>query len=455
MNAPETKRGRHLTHKRALPGSRGGFFARLTAPAFHKILDHIDAGLEAGAIEGHLPDGTVRMLGGRGEGPLAIVRLHRWRALTRLVRGGSIGWYEGWAAGDWDSPDLVPIFDLFMRNRMPLGEVARPSGLTRWLAKAAHKLNRNSKAKARDNIEAHYDLGNDFYAAWLDATMSYSSAVFSRIEQEFPSLVIPADAGIRHPLDKFQLPVMDSRLRGNDEGLEKAQLNKINLLLDRLCLKDGCTLLEIGCGWGGLAEVALERAQLSYHGITLSPQQKAFADERLVGKGDARITLTDYRDVTAQYDAIASVEMVEAVGQEYWPAYLDTIARALKPGGRAALQYIRIEDDVFEAYAAGADFIQRYIFPGGMLLSESRFRALAEARGLSWQDQVDYGEHYAETLRIWRERFDAAVEGGRLPTGFDAKFVALWRYYLMYCEGGFRGGGINVAQVTLVKGIGT
>jgi cyclopropane-fatty-acyl-phospholipid synthase len=416
MNAPETKRGRHLTRKTALPGSRGGFFARLGATAFHVILDRIDAGLEAGTIQGHLPDGSVRVLGGRGAGPLAIVHLRHWRALTRLVRGGSIGWYEGWAAGDWHSPDLVPIFDLFMRNRMPLGQVARPSGVTRLLAKATHMLNRNSKANARGNIEAHYDLGNDFYAAWLDPTMSYSSAVFA-----------------------------------GDEPLEQAQRRKIDLLLDRLNLNDGDALLEIGCGWGGLAEIALERAQLRYHGITLSPQQKAFADARLAGKGDAAITLTDYRDLTGQYDAICSVEMVEAVGQEYWPNYLDCIARTLKSGGRAALQYIRIEDDVFAAYAGSADFIQRYIFPGGMLLSESRFRALAESRGLKWIDQQDYGHHYAKTLRLWRERFDAAVEQGRLPAGFDAKFVALWRYYLMYCEGGFRGGGINVSQVTLLK----
>jgi cyclopropane-fatty-acyl-phospholipid synthase len=416
MNAPETKRGRHLTRKAALPGSSGGLFAWLTASAFHKILDRIDAGLEAGAIEGHLPDGSVRMLGGRGPGPLAIVHIRRWRALTRLVRGGSIGWYEGWAAGDWDSPDLVPIFDLFMRNRVPLGAVARPSGVVRLLAKAAHMLNRNSKAKARVNIEAHYDLGNDFYAAWLDETMSYSAAVFA-----------------------------------DEESLEAAQRRKIGLLLDRLDLKDGDSLLEIGCGWGGLAEAALGRKALAYHGITLSPQQKAYADARLAGKGDAAITLTDYRDVSGQYDAIASVEMVEAVGQEFWPAYLDCIARALKPGGKAALQYIRIEDDVFDAYARGVDFIQRYIFPGGMLLSESRFRVLAEVRGLSWTEQRDYGLHYAETLRLWRERFDTAVEQGRLPPDFDAKFVALWRYYLMYCEGGFRGGGINVAQVTLIK----
>jgi cyclopropane-fatty-acyl-phospholipid synthase len=197
--------------------------------------------------------------------------------------------------------------------------------------------------------------------------------------------------------------------------------------------------------------VALRRVKLRYHGITLSPQQKAFADARLAGKRHAATTLTDYRDLSGQYDAVCSVEMVEAVGQEYWPNYLDCIARTLKPGGRAALQYIRIEDDVFDAYANGVDFIQRYIFPGGMLLSESRFRALAESRGLKWLDQQDYGQHYAKTLRLWRERFDAAVEQGRLPAGFDAKFVALWRYYLMYCEGGFRGGGINVSQVTLLK----
>lgn len=420
MNAPEAQRGRHLVRKAALPGAGGGLFALLQARAqsrlFHRILDRIDQGLEQGSIEGHLPDGSVRILGARGPGPAAVAHIRSWRALTRLVRGGSIGWYEGWAAGDWDSPDPVPIFDLFMRNRVALGRVARPSGLAKLLGRAAHWLNRNSKAKARDNITAHYDLGNDFYAAWLDAGMTYSSAVFAP-----------------------------------GEDLEAAQKRKLGLLLDRLALKDGDHLLEIGCGWGSLAEAALARAAVHYHGITLSPSQKSYADARLADKGNALVTLTDYRDVSGQYDAIASVEMVEAVGQEYWPAYLDCIARALKPGGRAALQYIRIEDDVFEAYAAGQDFIQRYIFPGGMLLSESRFRTLAEERGLVWQDQQDYGAHYAETLRLWRARFDAVVEEGRLPAGFDAEFVALWRCYLMYCEGGFRGGGINVAQVTLVK----
>ena len=395
----------------------------LLSGSLHKIIDRIDAGLAYGAIEGHLPDGSIRLLGNRAPGPLAIVDLHSWRALLRLVRGGSAGWYEAWAAGEWSSPDLVPLFDLFMRNRATLGNAGRPSGIARLFGRIAHALRRNSKAGSRRNIEFHYDLGNDFYAAWLDQTMTYSSALFS------------------DPISK-------------EEPLEEAQLRKIDALVARLELKEGDSLLEIGCGWGGLAEAALSQQGLNYHGITLSNEQLHYAAARIADAGqsaNASFALTDYRDVHGQYDAIASVEMVEAVGQRYWPEYLDCIARNLKTGGRAALQYIRIEDDIFESYSRGADFIQHYIFPGGMLLSESRFRRLAEERGLIWQDQIDFGLHYAETLRRWRDRFEAAVEERALPTGFDRRFVDLWRYYLMYCEGGFRGGGINVAQVTLVK----
>ncbi len=420
MHASHQNRGRHLVAKAELSATGDGLFSRLWHRAedrvFLAILDQIDRGLEAGTINCVLPDGSAIVLGARRAGPVAEVRINNWRALTRLVRGGSIGWYEGWAASDWHSPDPVPVFDLFTRNRQTLGAVGRASGFAKLAGRIAHSLRRNSKAKARENIAAHYDLGNDFYAAWLDATMTYSSAVFA-----------------------------------DQDTLESAQHRKMALILDRLNLNDGDTLLEIGCGWGGLAEEALKQNAVHYHGVTLSPEQKAFADARLVGQGDSAITLTDYRDVSGQYDAIASVEMVEAVGMEYWPSYLDCIARNLKPGGRAALQYIRIEDDIFESYADSADFIQRYVFPGGMLLSESRFRALAEKRGLRWADQQDYGLHYAETLRLWREQFDAAIAEERLPAGFDEKFIALWRYYLMYCEGGFRGGGINVAQVTLVK----
>ncbi|WP_174298192.1 class I SAM-dependent methyltransferase, partial [Sphingomonas bacterium] len=212
-------------------------------------------------------------------------------------------------------------------------------------------------------------------------------------------------------------------------------------------------LLEIGCGWGSFAEGAA-RAGVAVHAITLSAEQKALVEERIARAGltGVEVSLTDYRDVAGTFDAVASIEMAEAVGAEYWAGYARAIARALKPGGRAAIQFIAIDEPLFDAYANGVDFIQRYVFPGGMLLSEARFRAAAVAAGLDWRDRRGFGQDYAETLRLWRLRFDAAVAERRLPVRFDARFVALWRYYLMYCEGGFRGGGIDVAQVTLVKG---
>jgi cyclopropane-fatty-acyl-phospholipid synthase len=239
-----------------------------------------------------------------------------------------------------------------------------------------------------------------------------------------------------------------------DESLEQAQARKNRLLLDRLDLKPGQRLLEIGCGWGGLAEAAARDHGVHVTGLTLSAEQKAYAEARLARAGlahRAEIRLADYRDVQGQYDAVASVEMAEAVGQEYWPAYLGSIARLLPSGGRAALQLISIRDSLFDDYAASADFIQTYVFPGGMLIGETRFRQIAEQAGLGWEDRKGYALHYAETLGRWRERYDSAVGEGRLPAGFDEPFHRLWRYYLMYCEGGFRGGGIDVAQVTLVK----
>ena len=403
---------------------RCGPLGALASRWFHRVLDRIDAGLEAGAIEAWLPDGSHRILGGRTPGPVAEVELRSWRALVRLGRSGSIGWYEAWAAGEWDSPDPVPLFDLFMRNGVSLGKVGRARGLSRVVKWAKHRLRRNSRRGARRNIAFHYDLGNDFYSLWLDETMSYSSAL-------------------------FQEPI------ARDEELAYAQLNKIRTLLNRLDLKPDQHLLEIGCGWGTLAEIAADEFGVDVTALTLSQEQQAHALE--INKvnalaGRVRIELKDYRDIRGQFDAIASVEMVEAVGADYWEEYLASLHRALKPGGRAAIQFISIDDALFESYAGSADFIQRYIFPGGMLLSESRFRALAESVGFEWRDRQGFGLHYAETLRRWRERFDAAVEEGDLPAKFDRQFIDLWRYYLMYCEGGFRGGGIDVAQVTLVKG---
>jgi len=392
---------------------------RLFAPVAHRLLDRIDEGLEQGRLEAWLPDGSFRVLGARADGPVCEVRLRDWRALLRLVANGSIGWYRAWEAGEWDSPDPVPLFALFMANAVSLGGAARAHGPLRWVAHALHALRRNNRKGSKRNIAAHYDLGNDFYQLWLDRGMNYSSALF----------------------DDPARPV---------EGLGAAQNAKIDAALDRLKLKHGDRLLEIGCGWGGFAERALDRARIDYVGLTLSEEQAAWAQPRLP-RHRASISLTDYRDVKGSYDAIASIEMVEAVGEEYWPAYLAKIHSLLKSRGRAVIQYISIDDRLFERYAASADFIQTYIFPGGLLISESRFRALAEEAGLHWRDQHNFGQHYATTLRLWRERFDAAVEEGRLPSAFDEKFVKLWRYYLMYCEGGFAGGGIDVAQVTLVK----
>ena len=422
MNAPTPIRGRHLVS--ADRGfATGGIVGRLLAPAFHRMLDRIDAGLAEGSLDVTLPDGRVRRLGGRLPGPAAIVALNGWRPLARLALSGSVGWYRSWAEGEWSSPDPIDLFDLFMRNRVTLGGVGRARGLGRRINHLAHRLRRNDRRGAKRNVAFHYNLGNDFYASWLDATMTYSGAIFD------PEVLA-------------------------SEPLEEAQRRKNTLLLDRLSLEPGARLLEIGCGWGGLAVQAAQERGVAVHGITLSAEQSLYAEARIAaaGVGDrVTIELRDYRDVADLHDAVVSVEMVEAIGERRWPQLMSTIATALKPGGRAALQFIAIDDAIFDAYAANADFIQTYVFPGGMLASERRLREAAEAAGLAWQDRAGYALDYAETLRRWRERFDSAVDEGRLPAGFDAAFVRLWRYYLMYCEGGFRGGGIDLVQVTLTK----
>jgi cyclopropane-fatty-acyl-phospholipid synthase len=411
-------RGEHLVHADRGFVTGGGLVARLTAPAVAKVLDQIDRRLGCGGIELALPDGGKRRLGFHKAGPHAVVRLSSWLALVRLATSGSVGWYKAWALGEWSSPDPVALFELFSVNAAALGEVGRAKGLFRWLNALAHRLRDNAPGKARENIAAHYDLGNDFYSAWLDATMTYSSARF-----ESPS-----------------------------DSLEEAQLRKVHMLLDRLELRPGQRLLEIGCGWGTLAIEAAKRG-VSVVGLTLSTEQKAWAERKVADAGLSdriEVRLQDYRETAEQFDAVASVEMVEAVGRRWWGAYLDSIARNLKPGGRAALQFISIEDRLFERYARNADFIQAYIFPGGLLLDEPQFEALASERGLSWADRHSFGRDYAETLRRWRDRYDEAVASGALK-GFAESFHGLWRYYLMYCEGGFRGGAIDVAQATLIK----
>jgi cyclopropane-fatty-acyl-phospholipid synthase len=411
-------RGQHLVRADRRFATGGFALLRPLAPAFRHVLDRIDAGLIEGGIDATLPDGSRRRLGFRTDGPVAVVRLNSWLSMLRLATSGSVGWYKAWEKGEWDSPDPVPLFDLFMRNGRPLGEVGRAKGLFRLANRAAHAVRKNTPIGARKNIQAHYDLGNDFYSAWLDKSMTYSSAVFEK-----------------------------------GDSLEAAQARKIHLLLDRLELKPGQRLLEIGCGWGSLAEIAARDYGVEVVGLTLSEEQKDYADKRMKKAKLAdrvEIRLADYRELDERFDAVASVEMVEAVGQEYWDDYLAAISRSLTPGGRAALQLISMDPALFDGYAASPDFIQTYIFPGGMLIHEPRFAAIAGRHHLSWEDRKGYGLDYAETLFLWRERYDAAVKRGRLK-GFGEEFHRLWRYYLMYCEGGFRGGGIDVAQVTMAR----
>ena len=414
----------------ARPGSRGeqllssgdrfasppGLMSKLMAPGFRAIINAVDQGLERGSMLAHLPDGTTRLLGGRAPGFDVRIELKDWRALLRLATSGSIGWYQAYEAGEWECDDMVALFAIMGENARTLGNTARSSGPFKWAANLAHRFNRNSRKGAERNIAAHYDLGNDFYRAWLDPSMAYSSA-----------FGLGKDAG--------------------EDALEAAQRAKYEAIANRL--GSPADALEIGCGWGTLSDILTERG-VKVTAISLSDEQLDYARDHC----SPFITFErrDYRDVEGQFDAISSVEMVEALGREYWPDFMDTLARALRPGGLAAIQYISFADDLFETYAGTAEFIQAYIFPGGLLIKTSEFRELAEARGLTWSDQSDFGADYAETLRLWRQRFDRAVDEGRLPAGFDARFVRLWRYYLAYCEAGFRCRNVNVHQVTLKKG---
>jgi cyclopropane-fatty-acyl-phospholipid synthase len=428
MEGTAQARGQDLLEGGRTFGLGPRWLARLWAGSFDTLIARIDAGLERGSLEGVLPDGSVRRLGGRAPGFEAQVTLHSMRALARVATGGSVGLYQAWEAGEWESPDPVQFFALFMDNAATLGDVARAHGPWRLVGRAAHWLHRNTRAGSLRNIHAHYDLGNDFYEEWLGESMVYSSGIFGA---------------------RSDRPMAEAQFLSE---LDLAQSAKVGEIALRLGLDSGDRVLEIGCGWGTAAAFLADTYDAQVDAISLSDEQLAWARRQWrPEQGAVDFRKQDYRDVSGQYDAIFSIEMVEAVGHAYWPDFFDCIARNLKPGGRAAIQYIAIRDDLFDAYARSADFIQTYIFPGGMLVRESEFERLAANRGLSWQDRVSFGQDYARTLAVWRENFDRAVREGRLPQGFDERFVRLWRFYLMYCEGGFRGGGIDVAQVTLVK----
>ncbi len=376
------------------------------------------SGLRRGQLRVIAPDGTTHAVRAPEPGPDACIELKCARALRRILLGGDVGFAEAYVDGDIDSPDLTAVIALACANPELDGSLGSRPWLVR-LRRLHHFLRRNSRSGSRRNIAAHYDLGNRFFALWLDPSMTYSSAIFAAPNQ----------------------------------SLEQAQRHKLRLLADRLALVPDTSVLEIGCGWGAFAAYLAGERGCRVTAITVSREQHEAARRRVFEAGvadRAEIRLCDYRDVTGRYDRIASIEMIEAVGERYWPGFFATLRDRLAPGGLAGLQAITIADAFFEAYRGGVDFIQRYVFPGGVLPAPSVLRRLAASTGFTWRADQSYGPHYARTLAEWRDRFDAAWPRIR-ALGFDEAFARLWRYYLCYCEAGFATGRIDVSQIVLAR----
>ena len=379
------------------------------------------ARLEGGALQLHLPGIETRTLG-QGE-PCAELLIHDLQLFDRVLTEGDIGFGEAYVDGDWDSTDLPALLTLLAENRQTLARAVHG----RWWAVVRHRMlhlaRSNTRGGSRRNILAHYDLGNEFYRLWLDPGMTYSAALFGS---------------------------------ATSMGLEQAQRVKYHRLLDRLDPRPGDTILEIGSGWGGFAEVAVQEYGCRVHGITLSPAQLTFARERASVGGwadQAEFSLTDYRDVQRngrQYDHIVSIEMFEAVGERFWSGYFKQLKRLLRPGGRAAIQTITIANERFSAYRRGTDFIQRHIFPGGMLPSPAVFESRAASADFLVTERFAFGPDYAKTLALWHQRFEAAWPQISAQ-GFDERFHRLWRFYLAYCEAGFRAGATDVYHYLLEK----
>jgi len=372
-----------------------------------------------GSITFTLPSGREIPIHGSQPGPGARVIVKDFRCMRRVMAAGDIGFAEGFMAGDWDTPDLTAVLESAGLNFDRLHGLVHGHPVSRAVNYLAHLLNSNTRSGSRRNISAHYDLGNAFYERWLDSGMTYSSAWFER----------------------------------EGQSLDDAQRHKYAELARGMGLAAGHHVLEIGCGWGGFAEFAAREVGATVTGVTISREQYDFARKRIFENGlaeKADIRLIDYRDVQGQFDRVASIEMFEAVGERYWPAYFGKIHSALAPGGRAGLQIITIRDEFFEQYRKRADFIQKYVFPGGMLGSEKRVRQETDRAGLAWCGIARFGPDYAETLRQWAERFEASWSQ-LAPLGFDERFRKLWRFYLSYCEAGFRTGRTNVVQLTLAK----
>ena len=388
-------------------------------PRYFTTAYAVTKGLQHGRLDFVLPDGRVFRAEGAKPGPVAELTIHNPDTFARLIREGDLGFCDAYLDGWWSTPDLMAFMDLIHEGNNDVYDGYPGMALLRSYEKLRFWWQSNSKTQARKNIAYHYDLGNDFYSLWLDDTMTYSSALFHT----------------------------------GQESLEAAQQQKYASMVDQMGVKAGDHVLEIGCGWGGFAEYAAGVRGLQVTALTISQAQHDFAVTRIARAGLAdRVTikLQDYRDETGLYDGIASIEMFEAVGERYWPVYFNTLRERLKPGAHATLQIITVQDKRWEVYKRGVDFIQKYIFPGGMLPSPTVLRAEIVKAGLRVKGSIEFGQSYSQTLRRWHDDFNA-----RWPEvasmGFDDRFRRMWNFYLTSCAGTFRGGNCDVTQITVTR----
>ncbi|WP_370284760.1 class I SAM-dependent methyltransferase [Pseudooceanicola nanhaiensis] len=375
--------------------------------------------IPTGRLDIHLPDGRVFRAEGRSPGPVAEVHIHNPDTFARLIREGDLGFCDAYLEGWWSTPDLQAFLDFLYMGNEALYDGFPGMAFVRVYERMRHWMNRNTKKQARKNISYHYDLGNDFYSLWLDETMTYSSALFAT----------------------------------GQESLEAAQTAKYASMVDQMDVKPGEHVLEIGCGWGGFAEYAAKERGLKVTGLTISREQLNYAQARIqkAGLSDlVELRLQDYRDERGTYDGIASIEMFEAVGERYWPSYFDTVHKSLKPGRNATLQIITIDDGRWQAYRRGVDFIQKYIFPGGMLPSPAVLKAEVEKAGLSVARHIEFGPSYSQTLRRWYDTFNEKWDNVA-ALGFDDRFRRMWNFYLTSCAATFASGNCDVTQITVTR----
>jgi cyclopropane-fatty-acyl-phospholipid synthase len=407
-----------------------GFQIPSNAPTAARSALRLLQKLRHDALTVQFPDGSMHRFGDTSADVLhATLMLKNWNVFGAALKSGDIGFAESYVAGDWSTPSLTDLVKVFISNRAVVEEAIYGTWTGRLFFRIKHLLNRNSKANSKKNIHAHYDLGNAFYALWLDDTKNYSSALFAT----------------------------DIETHSYD-GMVQAQHAKVRRALSMAGVQSGSRVLEVGCGWGALAEKATTEFAASVVGVTLSTEQLAYANDRMAKLGTSELAdlrLQDYRDIgitTADepFDAIVSIEMLEAVGQSYWPTYFQTLHRLLKPGGRACIQSIVIDDALFDRYIGSTDFIQQYIFPGGCLPCPREFKRQAALAGFKVVDEFAFGMDYAHTLRLWRDKF-LAEKQQVLALGFDERFIRIWEFYLAYCEAAFAKKNTDVVQFTLQK----